>query len=716
MPATPAITLSTKIDALPGIPARSIPGLRELGLTNLGKLIAHLPLRHEKLEAEAPVADLEVDHIVSARGEISATRMVRQRPRPRFEAALMDGPTRLDLVWFNALYLHDKIKPGMRLRVQGKAKRFGPGLQIANPKFEILKDEEEPVQIDARIRPVYPANERIKSQAIEQAITSVLDLALPLLTDHLPADLLKHREFPSLARAYELIHRPLHDGDPQAGLRRLAYDELLLLQLGVQMKRAHLREKLRAPALTISDSIDERIRSRLPFKLTSAQNRAIAEISKDLSQSTPTNRLLQGDVGSGKTAVAVYAMLMAVAARCQAVLMAPTELLAEQHNATIRELLKDSKVDIRLLTSSVPEEERAASLAAISSGAAGIVIGTHALLQENVRFKNLGLAVIDEQHRFGVHQRAALRAKASDPSMTPHVIVMTATPIPRTLALTMFGDLDVSVIKGMPPGRAAIQTRAVSRDKRSEVYTFLKQRLDRNEQAFIVVPAIDSRTDSENTGETAATVTGVRELVKELESGPLKDIPLAPLHGRMKADARAQTMQRFRSGEIRCLVATTIVEVGVDVPAATVMIIEHADRFGLAQLHQLRGRVGRGSKPGVCILIADAPSDQDPLEEAKNQLAKRRLDLLVSTTDGFKLAEGDWEIRGSGGFFDTRQSGLSSLQVADLVRDRALLDLARRDAREWIDRSPNLDQPGESLVLRRMMKSFGRELGLVAVG
>lgn len=706
MPVERTISLGTKVEDLPGIPARSVAGLRELGLTNLGKLVAHLPIRHERIEAEAPVDELEAGHIVSARGEITATRVVLKRPQ-RFEAALMDDGRRLDLVWFNALYMRDRIKPGMRLRVQGKATKYGPGLQIANPKFEILKDESEPLQSESRIRPVYSASERIKSAAIEQAIGAVLDLALPLLTDHLPSALVQNRQLPALPRAYELVHRPKNQGDAEEGRRRLAFDELLLLQLGVQMKRAYLRRQLRSPALAVNEAIDRRIRARFAFAFTPAQDRAVAEISRDLSLSTPTNRLLQGDVGSGKTAVAVYAMLMAVAAGHQAALMAPTELLAEQHYATICDLLKDSKVDVRLVTGS--RGDRAGSLKDIASGRAGIVLGTHALLEEEVRFKSLALAIIDEQHRFGVHQRAALREKAHEAGKTPHVIVMTATPIPRTLALTMFGDLDVTVIKGLPPGRSAVKTRLVARSKRAEVYSFLRQRLDRGERAFVVVPAIDSREQTDS----AATVTGVRELVQELSAGPLESIAIAPLHGRMKPSLRTETMERFRAGEVRCLVATTIVEVGVDVPEATVMVIEHADHFGLAQLHQLRGRVGRGKNPGVCILLAD-DSATDPA--AQSAATNPRLALLVQTSDGFKLAEGDWQIRGSGGFFDTRQSGLSSLRVADLARDRELLELARRDAREWIERSPALDKPEEALVLRRMMKTFGSELGLVAVG
>jgi ATP-dependent DNA helicase RecG len=703
--------LATPIERLPGIPARFLPGLRELGLTNLGRLIAYLPSRHERIEAEAPVEELKANRNVSARGEITATRVVQKSSRPRFEAALMDGTQRLDLVWFNQTYMRDKIRPGMRLRVQGKAKRYGPGLQISNPKYEILHEQSEPPTGRARIRPVYPAIETIKSPSIEKAILAVLDLAAPMLEEHLPEELLEKRALLRLAEAYRLIHSPQREGDAEQARRRLAYDELLMLQLGVQMKRVQLRSTMHAPALPISGAVDRRIRSRLPFRLTAAQDKAIAEISSDLAQASPTNRLLQGDVGSGKTAVAAYAMLAAVAAGHQAALMAPTELLAEQHYETLRELLKDSRVSIRLLTGSMPKAEHSGAIRDVESGKASLIIGTHALLAEQVRFKSLALAVIDEQHRFGVHQRAALRAKAEDGASTPHVIVMTATPIPRTLALTMFGDLDVTVIRDLPPGRQPVKTRLVGTARRHEVYAFLRQRLEKGEQAFVVVPAIDSGAQASDAGSGDETaVTGVRELVRELESGALKGIPLAPLHGRLNAASRARTMHLFREGRIRCLVATTIVEVGVDVPGATVMVIEHADRFGLAQLHQLRGRVGRAEKPGVCILIADPASEPDPSKSAQ------RLELLVKTANGFKLAEGDWEIRGSGGFFDTRQSGLSALRVADLAEDRDLLELARRDAREWIDRSPTLAKPEEALVLRRMMKTFGRDLGLVAVG
>jgi ATP-dependent DNA helicase RecG len=674
--------------------------LRELGLVNLGRLLAHLPLRHEMIEAETSVAELVPDRIGCARGEITATRVVMKKPRPRFEAVLIDEGQRLDLVWFNQTYLRDKVRPGLRLRVQGPVKRFGPG------------------STKARIRPVYPASERVKSLVIEKAIDKVLDLALPLVEEHLPEPLRVAREMPTLADAYRLIHRPQNEGDAEHALRRLAYDELLMLQIAVHLKRSRLRLELKAPALGATPEIDRRIRERFPFELTASQNEAIAEITQDLATATPSNRLIQGDVGSGKTAVALYAMLLAVGAGHQAALMAPTELLAEQHLDSIEGILKGSRVRIALLTGSTQNEQL---LADIAAGKVDLILGTHALLAEQVKFKSLALAVIDEQHRFGVHQRATLREKASDEKSTPHVLVMTATPIPRTLALTVFGDLDVSVIRGLPPGRKPTKTRAVTTDLRGEVYDFVRQRLEKGEQAFVVVPAIDGSASEamsdmgDATSEAKGTtpeIKSVRELVRELSSGPLAGVSIAPLHGRMNHDERQRTMEQFRSGTIQCLVATTIVEVGVDVPNATIIVIEQAERFGLAQLHQLRGRVGRGKKSGVCVLVSDLAASK----AAEATDAQRRLQLLVDTTDGFRLAEGDWELRGSGDFFKAAQSGRTPLKVADLFRDRTLLDLARRDAMEWVLRSPRLDQPEEQLLHRRMMKAFGTTLGLVVVG
>ncbi len=699
------IELTTPLRDVPGITERDADALGLLGVPNVGLLVAYLPMRHEFEEAEAGIADLEPGRIVSGRGEVTATRVSGMGRKRRFEAVLCDDSGRLDLVWFNMAFLQKQIGPGTRLRVQGTAKQRGPGLQIANAKFEILDPEsDEPEASDARLRPVYPASERINSRAIEACVKTVLEPALELIDDHLSADYRRERDMPSLPDAYRMMHAPKSEDEVASGRRRLAYDELLLLQLGVHLKRAHLRRTLTAPALRHDDEIGARIRSRFPFTLTPEQDAVVREIAADLASATPTNRLIQGDVGSGKTVVALYAMLMAVASTQQGALMAPTELLAEQHALSIGAMLEGTGVRTALLTGSTPAPDRRSILARLESGEIDILIGTHALLTESVRFANLAVAIIDEQHRFGVHQRAHLRAHSTaieegpDDAVTPHVLVMTATPIPRTLGMTLFGDLDVSTITALPPGRTPIRTRVVGPEKRPDVYTWLNGKLEEGDQAYVVVPAIE---DSGDEGPT-----NLRRLLKQLENGPLMGRRIAALHGKLKRDTREHVMARFRSGLIDCLVATTVIEVGVDVPNATVMVIEDADRFGLAQLHQLRGRVGRGEKPSVCVLIADPTTDD----------GRKRLDAMAGSDSGFVLAERDLEIRGPGELFGTRQSGLPPFRVADLTRDLELLGMARKDAAAWIDRSPRLAEPGDTLVRRRLMKRYGDSLGIADVG
>lgn len=692
----PPIALTASLLDVPGITPRAAEELATLGLTNLGRLIAHLPMRHERQEAESSIGSLEIGRIVSARGTVSATRVAGRGKGRRFEAVLMDDTGRLDLVWFNQPFLHKKVHPGMRVRVQGTLRRFGQGIQIANPRLEVLREDgAEPLARGERLRPVYPASEQIPSARIEWAMARALPSALPMLEDHLGETFRHERAMPALAEAYRMLHAPESEDDVRAGRRRLAYDELLMLQLGVQMRRAYLRLRLRAPALRSGARIDEHIRERFPFVLTPGQESVIADLRRDLATEVPTNRLIQGDVGSGKTIVALYAMLMAVASGHQAALMAPTELLAEQHAASISRMLAGSRVRLELLTGAVKGGERESILARLAAGEIDILIGTHALLTETVRFRSLAVAIVDEQHRFGVHQRARLRVMAEDERSTPHLLVMTATPIPRTLTISLLGDLDVSVIEGLPPGRRLVATRIVHPEQRAEVFSFVRSRVDRGEQAYIVVPSIES--------EELESVEAVRA---ELEAGVMSGRRIGAVHGRLSGAARAAAMERFRAGTIDVLVATTVIEVGVDVPNATTMVILNADRFGLAQLHQLRGRVGRGEKASVCILLADATTDD----------AARRLGAVRDTSDGFALAEKDWEIRGPGELFGTRQAGAGAFRVADLSRDLDLLHMARRDAAEWIARSPTLSEPGEAVLRRRLLKSFGASLGLADVG
>ncbi len=736
----PRFTLATGLSAIASIPRGTVPALERLGVRNVAELLLHTPMRYERHEAEETIDRLVDGQNVTVRGDVTATRVSGRPGKQRFEAVLLDDTGRLDLVWFNMPYLSSRIYPGLRLRVSGQARRRGPGLQVANPRVEVLReDAAEPMAQAARIRPVYPASESITSEQIERVVGVVLDRAVALLDDHLPAEFLKKRSMVSLSDAYRMAHRPESEEQWRAGRRRLAYDELLMLQLGVFMRRAEQRAGGAAAALKWNEEIDRRIRARFPFQLTGAQDAVVRQIVADLSLDRPSNRLIQGDVGSGKTVVALYAMLMSVASRHQAALMAPTEILAEQHFASISGMLRGSQVRVELLTGSLSAAEREARRGAIAAGEADIVVGTHALLTESVRFRSLAVVVIDEQHRFGVHQRARLRAKSEAggesgsagqgheerdlpaPSLTgprdqpvmstprrplsPHVLVMTATPIPRTLALTLFGDLDISTIRELPPGRSPIATRVVPPGQSGEVYQWMRTRLDAGEQAFVVVPAIDA-------GAAAAAEGGdpelndLRTVQARLEAHELAGKRVAALHGRLSAQTRDQIMHRFRAGQIDALVTTTVIEVGVDVPNATVMVIEHAERFGLAQLHQLRGRVGRGSRRSACILIGEPATPE----------AAARLNAMASTNDGFVLAERDLEIRGPGEVFGLRQAGAPPLRVADLMLDRELLAMARRDAQAWIERSPRLDAPEEALLRRRLFKAHGEWMGLGDVG
>ncbi len=724
------IKLTQGLIDLHGVGPRKARQLAGLGLTNVGKLVAHLPSRHEWHEPAQAIGELVEAAQASAIGEVTSTRLAGRYPKQRLEARLTDDSGSVELVWFNGGYLRRQIQPGVLLRVQGKLASFNHKLQFANPAFDVLPDaaEDEPGFDPAvrgiaerRLFPVYPAGEGLKSRAIALAIVSALDAgALEHIADHLPEPFRQHRALPLLRDAYRMQHAPVDEDEVLRSRRRLAYDELLMLQLGVQLRRAELRQEGAAVALRSDNALHERILSRLPYTPTPGQLSAMAEIAHDLGQTTPANRLIQGDVGSGKTMVAAYAMLMAAATGHQAALMAPTEILAEQHERSLNTMLAKADVRVVLLTGAMTAAERNRVLAEIQMGHADIVIGTHALLTESVRFKSLAVAIIDEQHRFGVEQRAALREKAKD--AIPHTLVMTATPIPRTIAISVLGDLDVTTIGDMPPGRAQVTTEHVPRETRAWAYERLVHHTKHGGLGFVVAPAIggttqqldlmrsnDAQPDPDSQLEKEPLV-GVLELMAELEQGPLAGVRVGLLHGRMASDAREAAMERFRSGETQVLIATTIVEVGVDVPGATCMVIEQADRFGLAQLHQLRGRVGRGRVPDglrpECLLVAEPTTD----------IGHQRMKAITSTSDGFKLAEADFALRGPGELFGSRQSGALPLRVADLVRDAELLELARRDAQEWVARSPKLGNSEDAVLRRRVLRTVGAWLGLADVG
>jgi len=696
----PPLRLDMPVQFIPGVGPRVAAIYKRLGIITVNDLLLHFPHRYEHEHSERPIGEIGGDQVVTARGEVGATRLAGMGRKSRFEANLIDPTGRLHLTWFNGAYLRHRIHPGMTLRVQGKSKQYGSYMQIVNPAWEVI-GEDAPVEARSeRYRPVYPATEELSTERIDKTIQSILDEATSLIDDHLPEAYRRDRSVPDLATALRLIHRPDGEDDVRIARRRLALDELLLLQLGIALKRRHVKQHADAVAINTGGAIDEHIIARFPFALTEFQRAVIEEIRGDLALTTPMNRLLQGDVGSGKTVVALYAMLAAVASGAQAALMAPTELLAEQHYFTVTDMLAGSRVRLELLTGNLSAAERRSILDRLRAGEVDLVIGTHALLSKPVEFKRLAVLVIDEQHRFGVHQRAELRLRTEmNRGVIPHTLVMTATPIPRTLSLTLLGDLDISTIKGLPPGRSPIATRVVAPDKSREVYEYIAKRLrDKHEQAYIVLPAIDEAS--------GGGLKDVRSHLKHLEEGWFAGVRCAPIHGRLKRDTRERIMHRFRAGQIDVLVATTVIEVGVDVPNASIMVVEHAERFGLSQLHQLRGRVGRGSNKSLCVFIGQPTTDD----------GKARLDAIAATGDGFIIAEKDFEIRGMGEIFGPRQSGSTSLRIADLRSDMALLNMARRDARKWIEDDPTLSRPVHALLRRRLMEQYGEGLGIADVG
>ncbi len=700
MTSTPELALNTNIAAIPAVGDKRAEAFRRLGIRCVADLIRHFPSRYEHIRPLQTIAEIgasvmdqvDVDAQVSVAGTVTATQFIPGR-HSRFLATLQDDTGTLLLTWFNSPWMREKLHPEQEVFVQGKIKLHDDHLQIINPRWENCPETIPETKYQERYRPIYPATEELPSSAIESTVIRVLDDALTLLEDHLHEEYRKERALLELSDAYRLIHQPTSELDTEQARYRLAFDELLLLQIGVMLKRRHRRSTLTAPALTHNQAIDDHITARFPFTLTADQRTVIDEIVGDLVTTQPMNRLLQGDVGSGKTVVALYAMLLAVAARQQAALMAPTELLAEQHYASICNQLAGSRVNIQLLTGSLSTAQRNSILDELARGDIDILIGTHALLTETVNFKSLAVAVIDEQHRFGVHQRAALRSKSQDRTTSPHVLVMTATPIPRTLSLTIFGDLDISTIRELPPGRQKIETRHYQHADADEAYQRVEKRIADGEQAYFVVPVID---------ESGSGLKDVYTHMEKLQQGALKNHRLEVMHGRLSRDERDQIMQRFRDGEIDALIATTVIEVGIDVPNATMMIIEHADRFGLAQLHQLRGRVGRGSKHSICLLIAD-PATND---------GAARVEALLATQDGFEIAEKDLEIRGPGELFGARQSGIAPFMVAQFPRDIQLLQMARRDAAEWIRENPTLKGERDALLKSRLLKTHGHALGL----
>jgi ATP-dependent DNA helicase RecG len=635
--------LELGLDSLPGVAAATQRKLGKLGLASVRDVLEHRPRRYETAADEVPIAALRQGEEVVVNGRVLNVekRPMRGRRRTRIVARVADDTAAISVTWFNQPWLADRLKPGTEVRLRGKLGRFG-----FEPRSYDIGDE---ARATADFAPVYPAAEEIAAATVRRVVDAALPLALNV-PDPLPAEL-REREGLALKRdAIAAVHRPRDLGEAEKGRQRLAFEELLVLQVGIA-RRAAERERTLAPALAGPGDLIHRYRKALPFALTPYQEQAIREIDGDLARTLPMQRLLQGDVGSGKTVVALYALLRAVESGRQGALMAPTETLAEQHFLTVADLCLELGVSCALLTSSSRKREREAALGA------DIVVGTHALIQEGFELRDLAVAVVDEQHRFGVEQRSALVA-----GRAPHVLHMTATPIPRTLALTVYGDLAVSEIAKPPASRKPVITSWITEDRASEAYTRLTRLLREGRQAYVVCPLIEASETS--------LARAAEEEAERLRRAELREFRVGCLHGRLKAAERRDLMARFKARELDVLVATTVIEVGVDVANATVMIVQEADRFGLAQLHQLRGRVGRGAEQSYCLLVSRA-------KEELTESAHARLQALSETSDGFELAEVDLELRGGGALLGTRQSGLSDLRFAHLLRDRDLLERAR---------------------------------------
>lgn len=691
---TEAASLEMSLECVPGVTPARRELLERLGLRTVGDLIFHFPRLYEDLSDVRPITALTAGTLQTVRGEV--VRMdTRSLSDGRFVVSVElsdDGKHALEGVWFNQAHATRRFRYGQWLSFSGKPKWYRDHWQMASPRVQVLDSQESGTAAD--IVPVYPLTEDLRPEVLRPLIARALERYANQVVDILPETLRQAHGWTAAAEALRTVHAPRSLEEAKRGQRRFVYEEFLVLQLALALRRRELREQQRAPVLACNPAIDARIRRLFPFALTADQDQAVAEVCADLGQERPMQRLVQADVGAGKTAVAVYALLVAVANKHQAALMAPTEVLARQHAETLERYLAHSRVRRLLLTGSLGPRERRQALEALRQGEIDLVVGTQALVQEDVQFARLGLVVIDEQHKFGVHQRARIRRLGAD----PHYLVMTATPIPRTVALTVFGDLDVSVIRQLPPGRQPVMTRWKTERQRDQVYAELRRALAQGSQAYVVCPLVE---ESETLDVRAAT-----EVHAELQRGPFHGCRLGLLHGRQDDQTKAEVMEAFRQGSLDLLVCTPVIEVGVDVPNATLMVVEHAERFGLSQLHQLRGRVSRGPVAGRCYLFANPAGEE----------GKQRLRAFLRTTDGFALAEEDVRLRGVGEFFGTRQHGLGELRFGSLVADADLLTQARQDARALVAADPGLTRPEHAALRAAVLHRYGRTLDLAAVG
>ncbi len=766
------LELSTPIKFVKRVGERIAAGLSERGVETVEDLLYHLPFRYEDRLNPRPITDLVAGEMASIIGEVRGTVLLRTRSGPIFEMTVGQGLGTVKCMWFHGAYLRDKFQPGQMVALYGKlepSRSSARKFKMIQPQFEVLPatNSKDPLETEfvmlevGRIVPVYESlggktawGAKLTSRWLRRVMWSIFEELThgSSVPETMPQAMRDRLQLPERMQALRAVHFP-EPGTSMTELmsastsahKRLIFEELWYLELGLELKRRRMRDRP-GIAFATNDSVRAALKQVLPFHPTGAQKRVLGEIAADMRRAQPMRRLLQGDVGSGKTIVAIQAAIVAIENGYQAALMAPTEILATQHYLSARKLLGDvlspatgKPYRVTLLTGSLDEEKKRAGRGKIVRGETALAIGTHALIEDKVEFRNLGLVIVDEQHRFGVQQRFKLMKKpGADGAVTEaDVLVMTATPIPRTLALTLYGDLDASVIDELPPGRTPIVTRRTTEERAADVWDFLRKQVKQGHQAYIVYPIIEGAIDDQpeldfphddqpepeqasrsskkaptkKISAKAATLfprTKLRsatEMYDELRAGALSDLRLGLLHGRMSADDKEVVMARFKRGEIDVLIATTVIEVGVDVPNASVMVIEHAERFGLAQMHQLRGRVGRGAAKSYCILMTGA---------LVTEQAEARLDAMITTQNGFELADLDLQQRGPGEFFGTRQAGLPEFRVANLIRDRALLELAKVEAARFAEQpDPAISKAERDTVWARLKHQWQRRYGLV---
>jgi ATP-dependent DNA helicase RecG len=717
------LELTTPVQYVKGIGPRLAEIVATKGIATVGDLLNYLPFRYEDRLNPRGIAELRAGEMATVIGEVRNSGLFRTRKMPIFQLTVGQGRSKLRCLWFHGAYLRDKFKPGHLIALYGKVEqdqRSGE-LQIVQPQFEMLgdaggndADNKAATSLEVgRIVPIYESagQGRVTARWFRRVIRTAFDDLTPDLAETIPAAVRDRLALVSPREALWKVHWP-EAGESLADLQssrtpahiRLIFEELFFIELGLELKRRQQKTQT-GIAFRLDDRVRQAIKKILPFHPTAAQKRVLKEIADDMQKPYPMRRLLQGDVGSGKTIIGFQAAIIAIENGCQVALMAPTEILAQQHYFSARRILENAGYRIVLLTGSLEADRKREIRRHIAQGDAQLVIGTHALLEEKVEFAKPGLVIVDEQHRFGVLQRLKLMKKSGEGSddknpAEPDVLVMTATPIPRTLALTLYGDLDLSVLDELPPGRAPIVTRRITDDRSSEVWDFVRKQVAKGHQAYVVYPVIAENEETE--------LKAAINMYRELSGKVFVDLKVGLLHGRLDSELKDQVMRMFQKGELQILVATTVIEVGVDVPNATVMVIEHAERFGLAQLHQLRGRIGRGAAKSYCILMTGGKVTEE---------GERRLDAMVRTNDGFQIAELDLELRGPGEFFGTRQAGMPSFRVANLIRDRKLLELAKREAAA-VMAGPNSEvtQVEISRALVALRTRWQHTYGLVEVG